>query len=53
MNLISLALVAFTLVAGQTAPPQTPAAPLSKEVAALQGRWVVTLFNDQDPGGAL
>jgi uncharacterized protein (TIGR03067 family) len=53
MNLLSLALVAFTLVTGQAAPAQAPAAPLPKEVAALQGVWTVTLFNDQDPGGAL
>ena len=51
MNLFSFALVALTLVAGQAAPAQTPA--LSKETAALQGRWVVTLLNDQDPQGAL
>ena len=51
MNLLSLALVAFTLFAGQAAPTQAP--PLPKEVAALQGIWTVTLFNDQDPGGAL
>ena len=51
MNLLSLALVAFTLFAGQAAP--TPAPALSKEAAAIQGRWVVTLLNDQDPQGAL
>jgi uncharacterized protein (TIGR03067 family) len=53
MNLLSLALVAFTLFTGQAAPAQTPAPALSKEAAALQGRWVVTLMNDQDPQGAL
>ena len=53
MNLLSLALVALTLFTGQAAPAQAPAAALPKEVAALQGVWTVTLFNDQDPGGAL
>jgi uncharacterized protein (TIGR03067 family) len=55
MNLLSLALVAFTLFTGQATPAQTPAAApaLSKEAAALLGRWVVTLLNDQDPQGAL
>jgi len=53
MNLLSLALVAFTFFTGQAAPAQTPAPALSKEVQALQGAWTVTLFNDQDPGGAL
>jgi uncharacterized protein (TIGR03067 family) len=53
MNLLSLALVAFTLFAGQAAPAQAPAPALSKEVAALQGVWTVTLMNDQDPGGTV
>jgi uncharacterized protein (TIGR03067 family) len=56
MNLLSLALVAFTLFAGQAAPTQTPAsAPaLSKEATALQGTWNVTLFNEQAvPEGAV
>lgn len=53
MQLLSFALIAFTLFTGQTAPAQTPAPALSKEAAALQGRWVVTLLNDQDPQGAL
>jgi uncharacterized protein (TIGR03067 family) len=55
MNLLSLALVALTLFTGQAVPAQapTPAPALSKEVAALQGRWVVTMINDQDPNGAL
>lgn len=47
MNLLSIALVAFTLFTGQAAPAQAPAPALSKEVAALQGTWIVTLFNDQ------
>lgn len=51
MNLLSIALIAFTLFTGQAAPAQAPALP--KEVAALQGAWTVTLFNDADPGGAL
>lgn len=54
MNLLSIALVAFTLFAGQAAPAQAPAAALPKEVAALQGTWAVTLFNGQDaPEGAI
>lgn len=56
MNLISLALVAFTLFVGQAAPAQAPApAPaLSKEAAALQGTWDITLMNDQAaPEGAM
>lgn len=52
MNLLSLALVALTLLTGQAAP--TPAPALPKEVAALQGVWTVTLMNDQAaPDGAL
>ena len=53
MQLLSLALIAFTLFTGQAAPAQAPTPALSKEAAALQGRWVVTLLNDQDPQGAL
>jgi uncharacterized protein (TIGR03067 family) len=56
MNLLSLALVALTLFAGQAAPTQTPApAPaLSKEATSLQGTWNVTLVNDQAaPEGAM
>ena len=54
MNLLSIALVAFTLFAGQAAPAQAPAPTLSKEVAALQGIWNVTLFGGQDaPEGAI
>ena len=54
MNLLSIALVAFTLFAGQAAPAQTPAPALSKEATALQGTWNVTLVNDQAaPEGAM
>ena len=54
MNLLSLALVALTLFAGQAAPAQAPAAPLPKELAALQGTWTITLVNDQAaPDGAM
>ena len=54
MNLLSLALVALTLFAGQASPTQAPAAPLPKEVAALQGTWNITLVNDQAaPDGAM
>lgn len=52
MNLLSLALAALTLFTGQAAPATAP--PLPKDVAALQGVWTVTLFNDQaTPDGAL
>lgn len=54
MNLLSLALVAFTLFTGQAAPAQAPTAALSKELAALQGVWNITLMNDQAaPDGAM
>jgi len=54
MNLLSLALVAFTLFAGQAAPAQAPAPALSKEATALQGTWNVTLFNGEPaPEGAI
>ncbi len=56
MNLLSLALIAVTLFAGQAAPTQAPApAPaLSKEATSLQGTWNVTLANDQAvPEGAM
>ncbi len=54
MNLLSLALVALTLFTGQAAPAQAPTAAQSKEVAALQGVWNITLMNDQAaPDGAM
>src|SRR5689334_11140753 len=57
-SLVALTIVAAVSASASAAAPQTPAqttppAALSKEVAALQGHWVVTLLNDQDPQGAL
>jgi uncharacterized protein (TIGR03067 family) len=52
MNLLSLAVVAFTLFTGQATTAPAPA--LSKEVAALQGVWNITLMNDEAaPDGAM
>ena len=61
MTSLRTSLVALTFVAALNAsasaapqaPAQTPPPALPKEVAALQGSWTVTMFGDQDPGGAL
>jgi len=51
---MAAAVSAVASAAAPQAPAQTtPPAALSKEVAALQGFWTVTMFGDQDPGGAL